>query len=120
MDFFYELKETAQQAKEKGKGHPTKFSLCCATFSVYDGVPLQFNVTMEWHKYVTIKFEERASGRKFAVAVASKHDGSPIDFAKAKEFTMDKPLINLIAAFPDNEYIRQLVVCFDKCHTCAK
>lgn len=122
MDFFYELKEAAQQAKKQAKGqdHNATFNLCCATFNVYDGEPLQFNITFDWNSFATIKFEERALGKKFAVAVASKHDGSPIDFANAKEFAMDEPLVNLRAAFPHNEYIEQLIVCFNKCHTCAK
>lgn len=122
MIYFHELKKAAQQAKEraKGKGHPTKFSLCCANFSVYDGVPLQFNVTMQWHSFATIKFEERTSGRKFAVAVAPDAHGSSIDFANAKEFAMDEPLVNLRAAFPHNEYIEQLITCCNKCHSCAR
>lgn len=118
MYFFYELIRAAQQAKQQD--HLATFSLCCATFSVYDGEPLQFNVTFDWNSFATIKFEERASGRKIAVAVAPDAHGSSIDHAHAKEFTMDEPLFHLIAAFPGNEYIKQLMVCFDKCHTCAK
>ena len=117
MLYFYELIKAVQQAKNEG--HP-KFSLCCANFWVYEGKPLQFNVTMAWHSFPMIKFEERASGRKIAVAVAPDAHGGSIDHASAKEFAMDEPLINLAQAFRDSEYIEQLIVCFNKCHTCAK
>lgn len=122
MDFFYELKEAAQQAKVKAKeqDHLATFSLCCANFRIYDNESLQLLVTMAWHSSPTIKFEERASGRKFAVSVAPDAHGGSIDHASAKEFAMDEPLVNLIRAFPDNEYIKQLLVCFDKCYSCAK
>lgn len=122
MFYFYELKEAAQQAKElaKEQDHLATFRLCCATFRVYDGAPLQFAVTLEWYGFPTIKFEERASGRKFAVAVVSDKHESSIDFANAKEFAMDEPLVNLRAAFPNNEDIEQLITCFDKDYNGAR
>lgn len=76
------------------------------SFQVYDGQPLQFNVTLSGHIYATIKFEEREAGRRFAVAVAPK-DGESINHTKAKVFTLSDPLEKLLEVFPDSSIIQQ-------------
>lgn len=106
MHIINELNKAAQQAKAQGD-----FALFLdgAALQLYDGKPLQFNVTLEGQRFPTIKFEERTPGR-FTVAVAPE-DGRSIDFTQAKVFMMDEPLEHLTAAFPSSEYIKQFATC---------
>lgn len=95
-----------QQAKAQGH---IALTLNGASLQLYDGTPLQFNVTLKGHKFPTIKFEERTPG-KFTVAVAPE-DGASIDYTQAKVFTMDEPLEHLATAFPQSHDMRKLVNC---------
>lgn len=101
-----DLRQATQRAKAQGHA---ALVLNGASLRIYDGTPLQFNVTLNERRFPTIKFEERTPG-KFTVAVAPE-DGASIDYTKAKVFTMDVPIEHLAAAFPQSEDIKQLVYC---------
>ena len=106
MNTNQDLKNTVQQVQNHER---ISVGADGASFRIYDGKPLQFNVTLKGNRFPTIKFEERTLG-KFTVAVAPE-DGSSIDYTQAKVFTMDEPLEHLAAAFPQSADMRQLVNC---------
>ena len=111
MDTNKDLRNAAQQVRD-----PERISLGVdgVSFRIYEGKPLQFNVTVKGNRFPTIKFEERTFG-KFTVAVALE-DGGSIDYTQAKVFTMDEPLEHLAAAFPQSADMRRLVNCLVNSH----
>lgn len=106
MYIIKDFRLAVQQAQSQGHAG---LVLDGASLQLYDGEPLQFNVTLARRRFPTIKFEERQLGR-FTVAVASE-DGASIDYTQAKVFTMDEPIEHMAVAFPQSRDMRQLVNC---------
>lgn len=104
MNLLNDLKKSVEQAQDKGDMF---MSLNGTTIQIFSGKPIQFNATLKGNRFPTVKFEERTPG-KFTVAVAPE-DGASIIYAKAKVFTMGKPIEHLAAAFPQSEDMRRFV-----------
>ena len=103
MRTFLELREYSKQNLQKGD---LSFSHGNARFQVYNKSEIQLNISIN-KSLPVIKFEERYQDF-FTVAVATDEEGI-INYAKAKKFSMNDNIVELIKDFPDGFLIDDVV-----------